>query len=1166
MKKRHLLSYLAGTFFSILFTFFPTAHAITLDKSSYYVGDPVTATNEGGGEWYTIYRLDDNELPVRQGVPVYYQYQDMNDIGLGVGHYSILEFDPADHLDCSTLVYADCKTTGTLVSEALFTMMPIPIDGGGAGEETQASTAILNPIVTISSPQEGDVFSQKGTISYVTLNAIKVNLYYSNKIPLRDGSFVSPADTISIASDVPKSGSYSWDTHLLTPGSLYRVIVDALGTDGHMGEMVSGLFSVDFTPPTFIVKADPPATRGTPVTISVDASEVLGGIPVVTVTQVGAAVSAVIMKGNGLHFEGVYTPVPGYDGVAGIAVSGVDKAGNKGSLVVSGGTLAVGVNPPPKPVVTSPRTNSVVATSTLSIIGTVRADTTAMVEVNGVDTYEAKPGKDGVFTVPKIRLQAQGRGANVLSITARDQGGLVSEAVPISIRYNIPPTIALSRPVMNATLIGTAPLVAADADANADPLAFTYQIISARDYALLPLSSLFASSTDSAWTIIGDALPADRFNWDSTEVENGLYYVRVRVDDGVAQAYTDPVSVSIHNVLPFLRFEDGRKTVSNKTPLVVTGHALVPSDLSVNAAIARVEYSTDNGKKWTAVPLVTDATGARFATTFSTFTKEGTYPVLWRVTDDRKLVGRVSHPVIIDLTPPAAPLVLTPAPNARVGDDTDTNPNKQGVQTIVSGTAEPESVVTLTFGSTVETTKALFDGIFAFRDVNVTSRGRNSVRLTATDQAENTSGPTTTSFLYDNPPIISFITPQSSHGFSDTADIQWKIVNRDKVPLSGVALSWHRGNGAFTTLPVAQTDTSYVWDVMHLSEAVDYELRLIVGDGLATSTETVGFAIDRTPPTLTSLVLAKTVLGKSDVLKATGGASDALSGIAAVEYALTARDASPREDDWSVALLRNGYLKKSASYSITYPSELTDGAYRLFVRAVDAAGNVSPAQSADITVDTASPYVGSFEAVKDGLNITPDAEGVLTVYENSTFLFGISLEADTVSASVTAGERMTELTRNIASGLWEGMLTAPAAGATPLLLTAKDASHNAETAVRFGTLATIPRGSVVAHGNTIPGALVRVLKLNEQTNAYVPFVSSQVSTSADVAVDENGAYELALPQGTFRLIVHAPGYVTVGQDSTFERPSFVGVSFTTERQQGFLGFLKGIITYLHYGL
>ena len=1198
MIKGRSFSLIARTLFVVLFSFvvFPSALAITLDKSSYYVGDPVIALYGGSGPLF-IFKLSDESIV--GSVPNYAPDWDVNYSGLSEGDYSVLEFDEFVHPDCISyaLLYNECKASDGFISEALFTILPVPSGGGGYSEpvpdellpEARGGIASYYPKMTILMPQGGGLFSRIGIIDYKAtdkndngeyderfkfgLGKNPVSLSYTDKIAEWDRSFVAPGDKVLIADKLPTSGPYSWDVKDsdLSLGVLYRIVADVVDATGLTGQDVSGFFMADYILPQFIVSTDPPVTRGDAVTISVDSSEVLKSPPTVTVTQEGGTTVAVAMKGNGLHYEGVYTPIRGYDGAAFIFVSGTDTAGNEGSLIVSGGQFLIGVNPPPKPNITSPRSGTVVATSTISVTGTARSDSTVVLKVNGIDTYEVKPNKDGVFTIPNVLLYALNRGAAVLSFVARDQGGLISAAVPITVKYNIPPVVTLSKPERDATLSGVAPLEAVARDANNDPLTFTYQIISAQDFNALSVAAQNASSTDSLWTTIGDAVPSTRFNWDSTEVENGLYYLRIRADDGSVNVSTNSVPVSIHNVLPFLRFEDGRRTLSNKTPVTVVGRALLPNDLSASAAIVKVEYSIDNGKKWTSTPLVNDAIGARFSVTFSTIAKEGTYPVLWRVTDSRKLVGRTSHVIGIDKTPPAAPIIYSLKAGSRVGDDSDTNPDKKGLQITVSGTAEPQSTVTLASSGATQTVMATFDGSFVFRDVEVANRGLHALHLTTTDQTGNMSVPTTLSFIYDNPPVISFLSPQPSSGFTSMAEIKWNITSKDNVPVQGVTLSWRRGNGAFTNLPVTKTATSYVWDVAHLAEALDYELRLSAGDGLATTSETVGFAIDRKPPTLSSLTVSKKVLGKSDMLRGVGSAADSLSGVAYVEYAIRPIDEESSESDWSLARITSGYLQKNASYVIAHPVELTDGAYRVQVRVVDAAGNVSPARPEDIIVDTTSPHIGSFQVVKDGMSIIPDNEGVITVYQDSTFTFGISLETDTASASITIDGRTAPLAQDIASGLWEGTLTAPAAGEASMYISVKDMARNEKTNVRFGSLASITRGGVVTtqeDGTKTPlqGALIRVLKLNEQSGTYVPFSSSQVLQSADLVVDDNGEYELALPQGTFKLLAHKSGYATVRQDVTLERPAFVGVSFTTEKRQGFFGFIQGIINYFHFGI
>lgn len=992
------------------------------------------------------------------------------------GNYSILELTEGNLCEEQGLTYAQCKELPAFVNEFLFTILPYSGGGGVSSEDEvlnvpSGGIAQYGPEIEIFFPKLGDILSRLGTISYKAtdlndqeqknererygLAKDPVSLYYSDKVAEWDGSSsVAPADKTLIAAGQPAEASYAWNIINLVPGIFYRIVADVADVTGAPAEAVSGFFTVDFSAPTFIVKADPPATQGKDVTVSIDASESLKEPPTVSVTQAGAATTTLAMVGDGSHYEGTYVVAKGYDGVATITVSGRDGAGNVGTTVMSGGTFAVGVNPPPAPRVSYPRDNLVVWTSTIAVLGTIRGDTMAVVIVNGADTYTASPNPNGSFSISGIRLNKDlNRGINILSVAARDQAGLVSEAVPLRVKYNLAPTVAISSPAEKASIGATTALAARAADENGDPLAFTYQIIHAQDFD----AAQSATSTKNVWNTIGDAIPFASFSWDSTEAEDGQYFLRVVADDGLEKAYSTAVAFSVRNTLPFFRFEDGRRTLTNQPSVTVVGRALSPSALSPRPTIAKVEYSVDNGKRWKPVPLTSGGgtPEARFSAPF-TGLAEGTRGILWRVKDSRNFYGRASHPVIVDLTAPKTPLVNRPANNAFVTNADDEDASRSGLQISIAGMAEPQSAIKLQIASTTATAKAMSDGRFAFRSVDIPLRGTNRLEVTATDGAGNASTAAVVNIIYDNPPAVVILTPRPFRGLTGKkANVSWSASDADGDPIQNVVLEYRRGERAFTALPIDRSKHSLTFDVSALSEASDYQLRLSADDGMATGTDAVRFSVDNTPPFLSSFILDTPALGKGGVLRARGAARDTLSGVEYVEYAVAEGVEEP--ESFSTALLTYGFLQESATFAVKHPAPLADSTYTVYARAVDAAGNASPALSRAFAVDTSPPRIGSFDVLAQGVRIAPDVRGTISLYAGMKALFEVSLEGDTDTASLLVGSTSIQLARDIASGLWQAPIDTGAIGTTTLAMSARDKAHNAFTGKSIGALIVADR-------------------------------------------------------------------------------------------------------------
>jgi hypothetical protein len=1058
--------------------------------------------------------------------------------------YSFLEVVSGNF--CAASSYNDCKAQSFFRAEYDFAVADSVI-------HEATSLTSYRPEVTITAPTVGETLSHAGVITYkatdkndkggpeeraqLGMSDKPVSIYYTDKVADWDHSIVPAADKILIVKDQPASGSYTWDAKDLKPGHYYRIVVDAVDTTGNPGEDVSDVFTVDFDAPQFIVAADPPATQGKDVKITVTSNKELKGLPKVTVTQVGVSTSTIIaMTGTSTTFEGVYKVQPGFDGVAKITVSGSDEAGNKGSQIVSGGTFAVGLNPPPAPVITSPADKLVVASSTVDIAGTTRADTTVLLTVNGTDTYTATTTSDGKYVIPQVRLsKTQNKGSNVLSVVARDQVGVSSAAAVVIIKFNIAPTIALTLPLDGAKAPAQTAIDVDASDANGDPLLFTYQIISAKDFN--PNSS--ATSSDQSWVTVAENVPSSRYTWDTTDQPDGEYLLRAIASDGTAAVYSNLRRVSIHNTLPFFKFEDGRKTVTKLSTPTITGRVLEPQGIA--GSIGKVEYSVDAGKKWLAVETSPDSQGGvRFSIILPTL-DEGSHAILWRAKDSRGLTTRSSHQVVIDTVAPAAPLILSPRMSAVLTSADDIDQTKSGIQIAVGGSAEVGGTVACTFASTTQSVKVGVDGHFICPTITLASRGTYSASAVVTDAAGNTGAAAIAQFTYDNAPIVTILTPKPLRGLKGKAVVSWSVTDADADPIANIALAYAVG-GVSHALPIDPTKTSFEWDTSKLPSGKGYSLELSASDGLATSHDKVSFSVDTTPPKLTALASNKIVLGKAGTLALGGSASDDISGVEYVEYALADLGSAVEKGEWFTALITKGFLQSSASYSIKYPKALSDGSYTLYVRAVDAAGNASQPASIDVVVDSSPPRIGGFSVTYMGVSLAPDQEGNVSVYKESTSTIGVSLEGDTTAAELTIGTVHAPLAKDVATGLWQASVYIGSISA-PLLISATDAVGNKVTSHALGAVKPLAPGKVTDDKGTtgVPQVSLEVVELHKE-----------IMTAPD------GSYVLALPQGSYTITLKKSGYASASKNISLERAGVVTTSFTIEKYSGVWGFFRGL--------
>ena len=1147
-----------------------SALAISTDKPSYLPGEDMLVYCALENQ-FQIYNLSTSE---NYGL---YACENPTQVALGHGTYALVEIT----LDgvCNDMTYEECKNADYFVSEYTITSFDTDeIPSGASHDDPDGRYSSYRPEVSIKNPKQDTIFAHTGDVEYVAtdkndrgsedehqnlgLISMPVSIYFSDTISEWDHSLIDSSDKTFVVKNLSATGTYAWSIQDLKPGVLYRVIVDAIDALGEVGEDVSDFFTVDFEAPQFSVRVDPPVTRKDDVSISIESSKELSGLPVVTVTQLGGKAVPLELAGEGTHFEGVYHVIPGFDGTAKISVSGIDKAGNKGTQIVSGGTFAVGVEPPPKPELSSPIDGSVSQSGVVSIRGTSREDTKIILTVNGGSAYSAPVQSDGSFEILNVMLSKEvNHGENVISVHAEDTAGLQSEDVTVKIKFNIAPTLSLLKPAQGETIGGKVILDADGRDENNDILKYTFEIIPKNAFN----AQLSATSTENVWTVLVEDNLSRRFSWDSTELSDGEYVLRVRATDGIEVAYTKPVNIILHNTLPFIRFEDGRKTVTATTSALIVGRAMVADTGSTRSTITKVEYTRDNGDTWVTIPIE-PGEEVRFRITVTNL-KEGVNGLQFRISDSRGLVGRTSHPVVVDGLAPNSPSVSAPHSGSVISDSMDSNATMKGMQIAVSGTTNQFGKIETTLNGSTYKGRADIKGGFVIRDIPLLKKGDYTLQTVAIDDAGNRSIETLTPFIYDNAPEVTFLAPKNGRGIGGIAHLSWMTMDKDSDSAISQVLSYRRGNAPFTPLPIAPDARSFEWDVRSFAEGTGYELRLEAGDGRATTSESIAFSVDTAPPAIASFSVAKDHLGPNDILGANGEAEDSLSGIEYVEYAVQKEGSEDVNAEWVRALVTKGFLSRDASFSIRYPRELQDGTYVIAVRAVDASGNISAVQTSRAVVDASPPRVGTLSVERDGIRISPDSEGMLSITAGHA-LVDVSLENDTNSAAIDIYGERYPLAQNLSNGLWEADIVLLGEGTRALYLSAEDKSGNAFADNKIGSFTVLPSGFAHQSGaeeEPLSGATIEVLRLREETGNYEPF-SFGGTSGGRIATDESGNYALTLPAGTYTLIMRKNDYHTVSKIVALEQPGSVNEEFVMSELRGVGGFFQKVSDYLRYEL
>ncbi|MEK7558290.1 MAG: carboxypeptidase-like regulatory domain-containing protein, partial [Patescibacteria group bacterium] len=1035
----------------------------------------------------------------------------------------------------------------------------------GASSGKPSGPTSYRPEVKIISPKYGSVFSNEGLVSYEAtdkndetggvlkkefgLIPLPVSIFYSDKIAEWDHTITKDEDKVFIVKDLPAIGSYVWRIKDLIPGALYRIVVDAIDAVGDIGEDVSDFFSVDFTAPTFIVGADPSVTAKLgDVKISIEASKDLVTPPIVKVRQHGGEAVLVKMEGAGQFFEGVYKILAGYDGTATIEVSGSDRAGNRGTTITGGGTFSVGVNPPPAPEIIFPLNKTIATSSEITVRGSAREDSIVTLTVNGVEKYTPTLSRDGQFVIDKVKLKKDSpHGGNVLSAVARDQGGSLSEATIIHVSFNLAPTLSLITPEDNTVLSATTTLLARVTDENGDRVISRFES--------LPAGAFNKGETE--WSLLGETI-SGKLIFDTTEISDGAYLIRAVADDGATTKISDFRLVTIKNQLPTIKFDDGRRTYTNKNTASVRGSVIAP-DIPSRPTITRLEYSTNGGKSW-----ITLSAEERFSVPFEKL-REGSNETLWRATDSRGFIVRVKYPIIVDTVAPKSPNISFPRSGVILSDADDEDRKKQGLQFTIRGTAEPHSSVAITVAESTYKTQVALDGSWR-QSITISARGSFVIEATAIDPAGNKSLKTSVSIIHDNPPKIAFLNPRDGRGASGITKVSWLLKDPDGDAIKDVVLSYRQGNGEFKILTKTPKENSFNWDTTSLSAGGNYYLRLEASDGVIAVNKTIPIFIDRTAPVLLSLTFSKKTFASRGTLTATGKAGDDMSGVEFIEYRIVPEgdtNNNVAELPWLKGTVTGGFLSKNTPFSIQEPLRLSDGTYGVFVRAVDASGNTSKELSEIIIIDGTAPRVGTVALSYRSASISPTA-GNFIIPIDTPLTFLLSLESDTKGASVVIGTTTYKLTKDTATGLWKTDFTLSKIATTTLSVSTVDVLGNKGKDNKVAPFVAIPDGKIIYFENNkatpVPGAKIEVRVYDPSRKTFVSFGSSS-SSYGQFTATADGGYFLALPRGTYQLIISGNGFKQLKTDGiTLNEAQFIIRDFTLEKKISLWSMIKALFS------
>ena len=563
-------------------------------------------------------------------------------------------------------------------------------------------------------------------------------------------------------------------------------------------------------------------------------------------------------------------------------------------------------------------------------------------------------------------------------------------------------------------------------------------------------------------TLLGTATADVNGSWSFTTpaLSNGLHSLTVTVTDaaGNVSAPTAPFDLTVDAGVPpataslevtddsgstLVALADGAST-RDTTPVLsglTTAGALVTL-YNGDAVIGSV--TADAAGQWSFTPAALD--DGSYAFRADTANADGS------VTPSPVLT------VTIDTVAPAAvaDAALTDANGVPVTNDGATN----SPTPVLSGTAEPGSVVTVSDGDTVlGTTTVAQDGSWSFTTPTL-AEGGHSLSATVTDAAGNVSAASTPlTFTLDTsaPQTASGVTVtddvgdrQGALAFGDTTD--------DSTPtLSGTAeansiVSVYDGDQLLGT---ANADGSGSWSFT-TPELADGLHSLSV-----TVTDAAGNVSAPTQPF--DLTVAATQAPVTVTLAVTDDSSGAPVDLA---DGASTRDATPTLSGQTAAgLLVTLYNGDTAIGSVTAdgsglwsftPQALPDGTYDFRASVTDAAGNITDSAILTIAIDTAAPATATDIALVDENGapiggLTNNNAPVLSGTAEAGSVVTIS-DGDTVLGSVTAAQ----------DGSWSFTSPVLADGSHSLTAVVTDAAGNASAPTAPATFTLDTQAPVAA--------------------------------------------------------------------------------------------------------
>lgn len=913
--------------------------------------------------------------------------------------------------------------------------------------------------------------------------------------------FSTPNSTVDILVDgvivasnvqVDENGNWSWDwtsTDALDEGQHTFQVVDS--ADGSKTSAVVNI-TVDLTPPTqpAIGSVTDDVAPGTGTLTSGqttnDTRPTLSGSgtngETITIYDGDTPIGQVQVVNGAWSFT---PPIALGEGSHDLTITATDAAGNT-SVASDPFVVVVDTTPPVAPTIASATDDSEPQTGVIGNGGSTN-DTTPDFSGSGEEGSTITVYDNGIkigtaqvvngswsFTAPTLAT-----GSHAITVTATDAMGNVS-APSAAYTVNVDttaPRVPVIQSVTDDTNPATGVLANGQSTNDTQP---TFQgtaepgsTVTLYDGGLAVGSVVVG--TDGSWSLSPD-----------NPLGNGSHNLTVTATDaagneGPSAAFSLTVDTQVPSAPVISTVTDdvapnsgslsnGQST--NDTRPTLTGTAEANSTVSIfDGATLLGTVQADGTGAWTFTPATALGNGSH---TFNV-----------TATDAAGNVGPgAAFTVVVDTVAPTAPAIVSVTDNVTPGTGDLTNgQSTNDTRPIITGTGEPGSTINVYDGSVLLGTATVTEGgSWSYRPDGL-SQGAHSLRVTATDSAGNT-GPASANFTLtvdtvspgaptignvqdDVGPVTGSLssgqtTNDARPGFTGTGEPGATINIADNgVPLASVTVEV---NGTWTFTPASDLGQG------------DHTLTFTATDAAGNVGPSASFAVTvdtATPlaPVITSVVDdSAPQTGNLLPNQSTNDTRPTLNGTAEPGTTLTFTD--------NGTVIGSLVVGTDGNWTFTPTTALTNGAHTLAVTATDAAGNVGPAASFGVTVDTLAPNAPVITTILDDVsNITgpvgsgqstndtlPELRGTsepgafITLYDGATLLTPTPIQAD-------------------ANGVWSFTpTTALTEGSHTFTAKATDAAGNVSASSATSTIVvdTTPPGTptnlaVVTNGSHVTG-------------------------------------------------------------------------------------------------